>query len=181
MNNNDKVQNKTDHAKRSFGALRTTLMALAVSALAYTSQAQQYPTANQPGPHSTGYMVWVHTKDKPAAGTDSTIYMSLTFFAPGYHQMYWALDITGWNEFERGTWESFFFPDTYSSQPGNYPYMGLRSDGLGYSPDWLWDVIYVDRYEDGKFINSKSWTWENLSSIWINGGHPWYNFGKGYN
>jgi hypothetical protein len=167
-----------------FGVLQTLSLALAIAALVHTSevQAQVQPNAKLPGPHSIGYLVYTKTNNKPSAGTDSTIFMSLTFFAPGYHQMYWVLDNPNTNDLERGSVDSFFFDDAYIPRPGNKPYLSLRSDGAGNSPDWLWDTICVYYIEGGIANDSKSWTWTNPSKTPIEGApqhREWYNFGIG--
>ena len=72
----------------------------------------------------------------------------------------------------------FFFSDTYIPQPGNKPFLSLRSDGLGTNPEWLWDTIRVFRLDHG--VRKESFTWINDASTVIDGGsrHPeWFNFG----
>jgi hypothetical protein len=92
--------------------------------------------------------------------------------------MYWVLDNPDKNDNERGAVDVFFFPDTYIPEPGNKPFLTLRSDGLGTYPAWLWDTIRMFRLKNG--VRQESYTWTNDASTWIDGGsrHPeWYHFG----
>jgi hypothetical protein len=166
-------------SRRRFGILHT--LALALAAVAYTSavQAQVKPKHTWPEPYESGYVVYVVTNDQNGAGTDATILVSLTFFAPGYHQMYWDLDNPDTNDLERGALDTFFFEDAYIAAQNNNPYLSLRSK----SPDWwLWDCIYVIAVEGGQLNESKAWLWTNTQDEWITGppaDGAWHYFGRG--
>jgi hypothetical protein len=152
----------------------STMLALALAAAV---QAQQYPSDTKAGPNATGYLVYAYTDTQPTASTAATVFVGLTFFAPGYHQMYWALE-NGPTDHQSGHWDAYFFNDTYSPQAHNLPYLDVRINDRGGSPDWLWDWIYVYRYENGQPIYSKLWYLINYRSS-IEPYRPWYHFGPG--
>jgi len=155
-------------------------LALAMAVMAYTAdvQAQQYPSDTKAGPNATGYLVYAYTDALPTASTAATVFVSLTFFAPGYHQMYWALE-NGPGDHQSGQRDAYFFNDPYSPEAHNLPYLGLRINNLGSSPDWLWDSIYVYRYENGQPIYSKSWYWVGDGHAIDPSHRTWYNYNQG--
>ena len=174
-----------------FGLCLKMLLALAIAALAHTTQVQAYDGEYQlpqwKAPHRCTVEVW--TASDKGADTNSTIDMLIWF--KGGHTYRWRQDRDDedWlgNEYDdhEGGYDYYWFgqlrdddglQDADRDEFPDSPTLNLHSDGMGKKePGWLWDRIRVTSFKDKKAV--AAWEWYNTREEWIYGG--WHNFGQG--
>ena len=174
-----------------FGLCLKMLLALAIAALAHTTQVQAYDGEYQKyqwkAPYRCTVEVW--TDSGGDAGTDSTIHMLIWF--QGGHTYRWRQDKRDYNDHESGHKDTYYFGSLYDRDgedanhdgwPDVAPYLDLYSDGKGNKPGWLWKHIKVTSFKNYEPV--AAWEWYNLGfefssyqPIWIYRG--WYHFYQG--
>jgi hypothetical protein len=177
-----------------FGLCLKMLLALAIAALAHTTQVQAYDGEYQWPSHDSPNRctVEVLTSSDLHAGTTATIDMLIWF--PRGHTYRWHLDKRGGSGKQRGAKATYHFGSLYDGDgrdanndgwPDVAPYLNLRSDGR--DDGWLWKNIKVTCFaQDSSYVSQPiaAWQWQNLGfnfsdfkPIWIFEG--WYHFYQG--
>jgi hypothetical protein len=174
-----------------FGLCLKMLLALAIAALAHTTQVQaydgEYQSPSWKAPYRCTVEVWTDSDDD--AGTDSTIDMLIWF--QGGHTYRWRQDKRDYGDHESGQKDTYYFGSLYDGDGHrdangdgwpDAPYLDLHSDGRGNKPGWLWERIKVTSFENDKAV--AAWEWYNLGfefsnyqSVWIY--RVWYHLYQG--